>query len=240
MIQAHTIPLLSDNYAWLLRCTETGATAVVDPAEDAPIVAAVTQAGGRLDLILLTHHHGDHVAATDPVRARYGVPVVGAAADRGRLPHLDQPVSEGGSITLGASRIEVWETPGHTVGHISFVIPDGELLICGDTMFSLGCGRLLEGTPAQMFGSLRRFAALPAGTLVCCGHEYTASNARFAQHADPQNAELHTYAGKVAAEREAGRATVPSRLSDELACNPFLRAPDVATLADLRARKDRF
>ena len=240
MIQAHAIPLLSDNYAWLLRCSESGATAVVDPAEDAPIAAAVTAAGGRLDLILLTHHHGDHVAATDVVRAHYGVPVVGASADARRLPRLDQPVAEGDHVTLGAADIQVWETPGHTIGHISFIIPDGDLLICGDTMFSLGCGRLLEGTPAQMFSSLQRFAALPSTTLICCGHEYTASNARFAEHADPDNVALHAYAATVATRRDAGEATVPSRLSDELACNPFLRAPDVATLADLRARKDRF
>jgi hydroxyacylglutathione hydrolase len=240
MIHARAVPILSDNYAWLLRCSETGAVAIVDPAEEAPVLAAIEAAGGRLDLILLTHHHGDHIAATDPVRARYGAPVVGAAADRHRLPHLDQEVAEGAEVKLGASVLHVWETPGHTVGHISFVIPDGGVLLCADTLFSLGCGRLLEGTPAQMFNSLQRLAALPPETLVCCGHEYTASNARFARHADPDNAALAAYAATVTARRDAGQPTVPSVLSDELACNPFLRAADVATLADLRARKDHF
>ena len=238
MIEAHAVPLLSDNYAWLLRCPATGTTAIVDPAETAPIIAAVDAAGGRLDLILLTHHHGDHVAAADQIRAHYGAPITGAAADRHRLPRLDREVREGAVIELGEARGEVWETPGHTIGHISFVFPG--VLICADTLFSLGCGRLLEGTPAQMFASLRRCAALPPETLVCCGHEYTASNARFALHADPENAALRAYAEGVTTRRAAGQATVPSLLSDELACNPFLRAPDVSTLADLRARKDHF
>jgi hydroxyacylglutathione hydrolase len=138
----------------------------------------------------------------------------------------------------------VMETPGHTRGHISFYFPDGPddhgILICADTLFSLGCGRLLEGTAAEMFASLRKFAALPPETLVCCGHEYTQSNARFALHVDPDNAALQAYAENVRKKRAQGLPTVPSLLSDELAANPFLRAPDVATLADLRARKNSF
>jgi hydroxyacylglutathione hydrolase len=240
MIQAHAIPELTDNYAWLLRCTETGVTAIVDPAEEAPVMDAVQAAGGRLDLILLTHHHGDHIAATDAVRARTGAPVIGAKADAYRLPRLDRDVAEGSEIDIGTATARVFETPGHTVGHISFFVPEGAVLLCGDTLFSLGCGRLLEGTAAQMFTSLQRFAPLPPETLVCCGHEYTVSNARFAEHVDPDNPELRTYAAHVRALREAGQPSIPSRLSDELACNPFLRASDVATLSDLRSRKDHF
>jgi hydroxyacylglutathione hydrolase len=240
MITAHPIPILSDNYAWLLRCGDTGATAIVDPAEEAPIAASIDAHGGRLDLILLTHHHSDHVAATDAIRARYPAPVVGAAADAHRLPRLDRTLVEGDSVTLGASNAVVIDTPGHTVGHIAFHFADGGVLLCGDTLFSLGCGRLLEGTAAQMFASLAKLATLPADTLVCCGHEYTLSNAAFACHVDPGNAALAAFAARVAKLRAGGMPTVPSRLGDEMAANPFLRAPDVATLADLREQKNNF
>ena len=240
MITAQAIPILQDNYAWLLRDSGTGAIAVVDPAEPAPIAAAIDAAGGRLDLILLTHHHGDHIAGTDAIRARYGARVIGARADVRRLPRLDQAVGEGDTVALGDTKGQVMDTPGHTRGQIAFWFPDGGVLICGDTLFSLGCGRLLEGTPAEMFTSLRKFAALPPETWVCCGHEYTEGNARFAEQATPDNPDLKAYVGRVRALRADGKPTVPSRLADELACNPFLRAPDVAALADLRARKDNF
>ena len=240
MIKASLVPILQDNYAWLLRDEESGCTAIVDPAEVDPVVAAIEAAGGTLDLILLTHHHGDHIAGTDAIRQRYGAKVVGAKADAHRLPKLDREVSEGSEVDLGACTARVFETPGHTRGHISYFFPDGNVLLCGDTLFSLGCGRLLEGTAAEMHKSLVRFAALPPETLVCCGHEYTESNARFALHADPGNGDLQAYAERVKQQRAANLPTLPSLLSDELACNPFLRAQDVATLADLRSRKDSF
>ena len=238
MITVQAVPLLSDNYAWLLRDTVAGAVAIVDPGEAAPAIAAIEASGGRLDAIWLTHHHGDHVAGTDAVRARFGAKVFGAAADAHRLPKLDVALAEGDTGTLGGSTARVLDTPGHTVGHIAFV-SDG-VLLCGDTLFSLGCGRLLEGTAADMFSSLRKFAALPPDTMVYCGHEYTESNARFALHATPDNAALRAFAAEVARKRAAGQATVPSRLGDEMAANPFLRAPDVATLAALRSAKDKF
>jgi len=239
-ITATPVPILSDNYAWLLRDAASGATAIVDPAEPGPIEAAIEQAGGRLDLILLTHHHADHVAGTDRIRARFGAPVVGAKADAHRLPRLDQAVAEGDTVPLGGSAARVIETPGHTRGHIAFFFPAGDVLACGDTLFSLGCGRLLEGTAGEMFASLGKLAALPPDTLVCCGHEYTASNARFALSVDPNNAALQARAETVKRLRAAGTPTLPSRLIDELAENPFLRAPDVAAFADLRRRKDQF
>ncbi len=240
-ITAHAVPILSDNYAWLLRDDVSGAVAIVDPADPAPIIAAIEQqAGGRLDLILLTHHHADHVAGTDEVRARFGAPVVGAAADARRLPRLDRAVAEGDSVELGTAAAAVIDTPGHTVGHIAFHFPDGGVLLCGDTLFSLGCGRLLEGTAAQMFASLAKFARLPGDTLVCCGHEYTQSNARFALTVEPNNAALVARAAEVDRLRAAGRATVPSTIAAELAENPFMRAPDVASLAGIRAKKDTF
>lgn len=239
-LSAHAVPLLSDNYAWLLRDEATGMTAFVDPADADACIAAIEAAGGRLDLILLTHHHGDHVAGTDAVRARYGCPVVGAAADARRLPRLDRAVTEGDTVALGDSVLRVIDTPGHTVGHIAFFGGDNHVLICGDTLFSLGCGRLLEGTAADMYASLHKLAALPEDTLVCCGHEYTQSNARFALHADPDNAALRARAADVDRLRRAGQPTIPSRLADEMAENPFMRAPDVPTLARLRAEKDSF
>jgi hydroxyacylglutathione hydrolase len=239
MITIQAVPILSDNYAWLLR-DASGTVAIVDPGEAAPVIAAIDAAGGRLDLILLTHHHGDHVAGTDAVRARFSARVVGAKADAHRLPRLDIAVAEGDVVAVGESRARVLDTPGHTRGHIAYLFEGDHALFCGDTLFSLGCGRLLEGTAADMFASLAKFAALPGETRVYCGHEYTESNARFALHATPDNAALQRFAAGVRAARAAGRATVPSLLADELAANPFLRAPDVATLADLRARKDKF
>jgi hydroxyacylglutathione hydrolase len=240
MVTAEPIPILSDNYAWLVRDSATGAVAVVDPAEPGPVAAAIDAAGGRLDLILLTHHHSDHIAGADEIRGRYNARVIGAAADAHRLPRLDHQVAEGDSFAFGNSAADVIDTPGHTRGHIAFYFGNGGVLLCGDTLFSLGCGRLIEGTPAEMFASLRKLAQLPADTLVCCGHEYTENNARFALSADPGNTALIAYAAKVKQWRVASRPTVPSRLADELAANPFLRAPDVATFADLRARKDKF
>jgi hydroxyacylglutathione hydrolase len=238
-ITATPVPILKDNYAWLLH-DGSGATAIVDPAEPAPIIAALERAGGRLDLILLTHHHADHVAGTDEVRARFGARVVGAAADAHRLPKLDQAVREGDQVVLGDGTARVIDTPGHTRGQINFYFADGGVLLSGDTLFSLGCGRLIEGTAAEMFASLRKLAALPGGTKVCCGHEYTESNARFALSVDGENQALVRRAEEASRQRAAGRPTVPSLLSDELAANPFLRATDVATFAGLRARKDRF
>ena len=239
-ISATPIPILSDNYAWMLRDSGTGAVGIVDPADAGPIIAALEQAGGRLDLILLTHHHADHIAGVDEVRARFGCKVVGAAADRHRLPKLDRALREGDEVALGGASGRVIDTPGHTRGQINFFFPDGAILLSGDTLFSLGCGRLIEGTAAEMFASLRKLAALPGETKVCCGHEYTESNARFAVTVEPDNAALKARYEEVKRLRAAGQPTIPSVMADELAENPFLRAKDVESFADIRARKDKF
>ncbi len=240
-VTAQPVPILSDNYAWMLRDSGTGAVAIVDPADAKPIIAALEKAGGRLDLILLTHHHQDHIGGVDEVRAHFSsAKVVGAAKDAHRLPKLDQRVNEGDAVAFGNASARVIETPGHTRGQINYFLPDGEILLTGDTLFSLGCGRLTEGTAEEMFASLSKLKALPGGTKVCCGHEYTESNARFALSVDADNAALKARTEHARQQRAAGQPTVPSTMASELAANPFLRAPDVATFADLRAKKDRF
>jgi len=238
-VTVQPVPILSDNYAWLLREAGSGAVAIVDPADATGVFPAI-DAAGRLDLILLTHHHADHTAGTDEVRARYGCPVVGAKADAHRLPRLDIAVSEGDEVMFGNTRAVVLETPGHTRGHVAYFFPVGAVLLCGDTLFSVGCGRLLEGTAAEMFASLKKLSALPDETLVACGHEYTASNVQFALTVEPENMALHARALEVMQLRSAGQSTVPSMLAQERATNPFLRAPTVARLAEIRTAKDNF
>ena len=238
-MSVQAIPILADNYAWLLR-DGSGFVAIVDPAELGPIEAAIERDGGRLDAIVLTHHHDDHIAAVEPLRERYQARVIGAAADARRLPKLDTAVAEGQTVQLGDAQARVIDTPGHTVGHIAYFIEPGGILLCGDTLFSLGCGRLLEGTAADMFASLQKLASLPPEALVCCGHEYTQSNARFALTEEPDNTALRSRAEEVDRLRAASQPTVPTRLSEELAANPFLHACDADQLGAMRARKDNF
>jgi hydroxyacylglutathione hydrolase len=239
-LSALTVPMLSDNYAWLLRDDATGALAFIDPADAEAGAAAVEAQGGKLDLILLTHHHDDHIAGAEALRTRYGAKIVGAAADAHRLPRLDQAVTEGDHLRFSSYEGTVIDTPGHTVGHISYFFPDGPILFCGDTMFSLGCGRMFEGTAEQFFASFRKIAGLPPATLICCGHEYTQSNARFALSVDPDNEALREKAAEVDRMRAAGQQTVPVLLEDELLVNPYLRAPDAASFGRLRSLKDSF
>jgi hydroxyacylglutathione hydrolase len=233
------LPCLSDNYTWLLRAPD-GRLAVCDPGEAAPVIAAVEAAGGALDLILLTHHHDDHIAGVGELVARYGAQVLGAKRDVHRLPPLDRVVEPGQRVDVLGVPMAVLTSDGHTRGHVAFHFPDCAILLCGDTLFSLGCGRLLEGTAAEMFDSLQLLAALPPETLVCCGHEYTQSNARFALTVEPDNAALQERAKQVDALRAEGKATLPSTIGQELATNPFLRVKDVATLARIRTGKDNF
>lgn len=233
------VPVLSDNYVWLLKDEVSGAVGVVDPGESVPVQKALDARGGRLDMIFLTHHHSDHTAGALALSHHYGAKIAGAAADRHRLPPLDLAVRPGDTVPFGSTSARVLGTPGHTTGHICYYFPDPPILFCGDTLFSLGCGRLFEGTPEDLFRSLREFDALPDETLVCCGHEYTESNVRFCLKEDPDNAALKLRAEEIKALRAAGKPTLPSVLGSERACNPFLRAPDVATLAHLRAAKDK-
>ncbi len=248
------LPCLQDNYAWLLHDATSGATACVDVPEAAPILAALAQRGWRLDTILLTHHHWDHIDGVAELRAATGARVIGAAADAHRLPPLDLALAPGESVTIGSDTGTVIDVPGHTVGHIAFHFPDSGVVFTADSLMAFGCGRLFEGTPAQMWDSLQRLAALPPETLVCSGHEYAQGNARFALTIEPGNPTLVQRAAEIDAARAAGRPTVPVRLSLELATNPFLRAhqpgikaalglsdaDDATVFAEIRARKDRF
>ncbi|MFW8635181.1 hydroxyacylglutathione hydrolase [Cribrihabitans pelagius] len=229
-----TLPCLSDNYAYLIHDAEGGRTALVDAPEAAAIKAELQRRGWGLDWILLTHHHWDHVDGTAELAESYGAKVAGAAADAARLPPLDKQLSDGESFDLFGEEVRVMDVSGHTVGHIAFYIPGAGAVFTADSLMALGCGRLFEGTPEQMWRSLSRLAALPAETIVCSGHEYTQSNARFALTVDPGNAALKARAEDIDAARAEGRPTVPSKLQVELDTNPFLRAGDRALKAQLR------
>lgn len=220
-----TVPCLSDNYAFLVHNAATGQTALIDAPEAAPIFAALDARGWTLTDVLLTHHHWDHVDGLPDIRDRYAPRVIGAAADTHRLPALDLAVTPGDPLTLCGETAQIIDVPGHTIGHIAIHLPG--LLFSADSLMALGCGRLFEGTPAQMWDSLQKLRALPDDTLVCSGHEYTETNLAFALSLD-QPAALTARADRIRTARAAGRPTVPSRLADEKATNPFLRADDSA------------
>ena len=234
------IPILDDNYAWFLRDEATGMTAVIDAAVVEPVADFIAKEGGRLDWLLITHHHGDHIAGIPELARRYGAKIAGNAADAARLPKLDVALKPGDTFALGESVAAILDSPGHTRGHIAWSFSGDDALFPGDTLFAAGCGRLLEGTAAEMFSSLAAFAHLPDSTKVCCGHEYTLSNIRFALSVEPENAALRAYAVKAKAQRDAGEPTIPTTLGLERAVNPFMRARDVAELAARRSAKDSF
>lgn len=247
-----TIPCRQNNYAFLVHDAATGATALIDAPDAAPIAAELDRRDWRLTDILITHHHGDHVDGVEALR--HGVRVIGAAADAHRLPPLDLALGEGDPLEVCREAVSVLDVSGHTVGHLAFHFPASGLVFTADSLMALGCGRLFEGTAAQMWESLGKLAALPPETLVCSGHEYTASNARFALTIEPDNPKLISRSDAVTATRAAGRPTVPSTLKEELDTNPFLRAdtpairatvgmgdaPAVEVFAEVRARKDAF
>ena len=228
MIEIVRIPALSDNYIWLAHDPASGETVVVDPAEAGPVLAALDRLGWRLTHILNTHHHGDHVGGNRELKDRTGCTIVGHARDAARIPGIDVRVGDGDTVSLGNASARVIAIDGHTVGHIAYWFADAAALFCGDTLFSLGCGRLFEGTAAQMWTSLGRLRDLPAETRIYCGHESTEANARFALSLDPDNPALRARAADVRELRARAQPTVPSVLGDERACNPFLRCADPA------------
>ncbi|MFO1328619.1 MAG: hydroxyacylglutathione hydrolase [Rubrivivax sp.] len=229
------LPAFADNYIWLLH---DGAQAVVvDPGDAAPVQGALDTLRLQLRGILVTHHHPDHVGGVDALRPRLQGPVWGPA--RERIPAPFHALHDGDRVDALGLPFEVIDVPGHTAGHIAYVQCDGAaapLLFCGDTLFSGGCGRLFEGTPAQMSTSLGRLAALPDDTRVCCTHEYTLSNLRFAAAVEPGNADITAYVERCQAERDAGRPTLPSSIALERRINPFLRCAQPAVVAAARAQ----
>lgn len=225
------VPALSDNYVYLLHDAASGATAVVDPGEAAPVEAALAERGWTLTHILNTHHHADHIDGNEALKAKYGATLVGPKSEVSRIDGMDVTVAEGDTYDFAGHVAQVFETPGHTTGHIAFYFADSDALFCGDTLFSLGCGRMFEGTPAQFWDSLSKLRDLPDATRIYCGHEYTASNARFALSIDGDNAALKARAAEIDEQRAADRPTVPSLLGQEKAINPFLRADDPAIAA---------
>ena len=234
------IPALSDNYVWLVHEPASGETMVVDPAEAAPVLAAADARGWRIGQIWNTHWHPDHTGGNADVKAATGATISGPAAELARIPTLDVQLREGDRVSIGGIAADVIETPGHTAGHIAFHLPSEAVAFTGDTLFAMGCGRLFEGTPADMHASLRKLVALPDDTAVYCGHEYTLSNARFAHSVEPDNAAIADRLRAVEAMRAANEATVPTTIAAERATNPFLRAGDADELGRLRAAKDRF
>lgn len=249
-----TIPCRSDNYAFLGHNAQSGETFLVDAPEAAPILAALDARGWSLGWVLLTHHHGDHVEGLPGLLERHDAQVIGGAADAHRLPPLDRAVSDGDRLEIAGEPAQVMDVSGHTVGHIAFYFPQSAAVFTADSLMALGCGRVFEGTMEQMWGSLSRLAALPPETTVYSGHEYTAANGRFALTIEPENPDLQARVEAVQAARARNDATVPSKLSLELATNPFLRATEpqvqrnlgmegaepAQVFAEIRRRKDRF
>jgi hydroxyacylglutathione hydrolase len=248
------IPVLNDNYVYLIRDPDSGDVGVVDPAVSEPVLAELQRRGWHLTHILNTHHHGDHVGGNLALKEATGCTIVGPEADAERIPGIDIAVGDNEGIDFGSQHARIFDVPGHTSGHIAYWFSASKALFCGDTLFALGCGRLFEGTPAQMWTSLQKFLALPDDTRVYCAHEYTESNARFAVTVEPGNTALTERYAEIKALRAAGRPTVPSTIGVERATNPFLRpmsgnlratlgmaeADDVAVFAETRKRKDGF
>lgn len=248
------VPVLQDNYLYLVHDPTSGETAIIDPAVEDETVEALAARGWTPTHIFNTHHHFDHVGANLTLKERFDLTIVGPAADRERIPGIDIAVGEGDPVYLGEHKAEVIFVPGHTTGHIAYHFADADMLLCGDTLFSLGCGRLFEGTPEQMWASLSKLMQLPEQTLVYCAHEYTEANGKFALTIEPENTALQARMKEIETLRREGRPTVPTTLALEKDTNPFLRpmseavqerlnlpgAPIPAVFAEIRKRKDHF
>ena len=251
MLEIHQFACLSDNYGYLLHDPTSGETACIDTPDADAYLREAAHKGWQITQIWNTHWHPDHAGGNNAIKAATGCTVI-APAEVERIAAPDRVIAHGDSVSLGAFTAQVIDVSGHTNGHIAFHLPEAGVAFVGDAVFALGCGRMFEGQPDQFWASLSRIKALPPETLLYCAHEYTQSNARFALHVDPENAELQDYVAQIDRARSEGRPTVPTTLSRELATNPFLRADDVAlqarwggggavaTFAALRAAKDNF
>jgi hydroxyacylglutathione hydrolase len=252
-LEIHQFMCLSDNYGVLVHDPAAGSTASIDAPEADAVRKALGTKGWKLTHILVTHHHGDHTAGIAPLKAEAGCTVIGPKAEANRIKGLDKVVAEGDAFDFGSTQVRVLDTPGHTSGHISYWVPSESVAFVGDTLFAIGCGRVIEGTPQMMWQSLQKIAALPPATEVYCGHEYTLANAKFALTIEPENEALRQRAAEVEKLRSAGKFTLPTRVDVELATNPFLRpqvpairkrlgleqARDWQVFAEIRERKNR-
>ncbi|MDP1025740.1 hydroxyacylglutathione hydrolase [Sphingomonas sp. KR1UV-12] len=238
-LQVVAVPVLADNYAWLVYDPHTQEAVVVDPGEAGPVQAAADARGWTIAQVWTTHWHPDHTGGNAAMKAA-GATILGPEAERAKIDPMDVGLSEGDVVRIGSHTGQVMAVPGHTAGHIALHFADDALLFTGDTLFAMGCGRLFEGTPAEMWANMERFAAMPDETKVYGGHEYTQSNARFAAHTDPDNRDIAARREEVDALRARGEPTLPTTIGQERATNPFLRAGSAARLGELRAAKDAF
>ena len=238
MLEIVRIPVLSDNYVWLVHEAHSGETLVIDPAVAAPVLAAAEARGWTITQIWNTHWHPDHVGGNAEIKAATGCVITGPADEAERIPTLDVHVRGGDVVQLGDVRATVMDVPAHTAGHIAYHFATAQAAFVGDTLFAMGCGRLFEGTAAQMYDNMRKLEALGDDTAIYCAHEYTLSNARFAVTVEPDNADLAARLADVIAMRGRGEATVPTTIALERATNPFMRAALVEELAARRAAKD--
>lgn len=232
------VPILNENYSYILE--SGGEVAVVDPGEPAPIEYELEQQGLRPSFILNTHHHTDHIAGNKQLQKKYEAKIIAPALEQKRIPDIDKGVSDGESFMLGNEKISIIGTPGHTKGHICFYAKESAALFCGDTLFSMGCGRLFEGTPEQMWESLQKIMALPDHTQIYCAHEYTQKNGEFCLAIEPDNANLIERMNEVKKLRANGQPTIPSSLGTEKKTNVFLRSGKAAAFAQLRRLRDSF
>jgi hydroxyacylglutathione hydrolase len=252
--ETHLFLCLKDNYGVLVHDPANGATAAIDAPEAAPVEAALKATGWKLSDILVTHHHADHTGGIAELKDRHKCRVVAPKAEAGKIPLVDETVCEGDEVSVGTLAANVIETPGHTAGHITYWFHGDRLAFAGDTLFSIGCGRVIEGTPEMMWASLKKLRDLPGDTKVYCGHEYTLANIKFAQTIEPGNAALQARAAQAAKQIAGKQWTIPTTIDEEKAANPFLRAdvptvaaavglagkPAAEVFAEIRARKNKF
>jgi len=254
MIQIQQIPVLQDNYIYLIHETESGETAVVDPAIAEPVLTVLEKNNWQLTYILNTHHHADHVGGNKELKTATQCKIIGSKSDSKRIPEIDITLQNNDTFTIGTQTVKIIECSGHTLGHIAFYLADANALFCGDTLFSMGCGRLFEGSAEQMWQSLTKFTQLPLDTQIYCAHEYSLANAKFALSVEPNNTELTRTIDHFTQLRKNNTATIPTSLEQEIATNPFLRlnsaeirsslnlegVTDLKVFTELRKRKDNF
>lgn len=238
MISVELVPILQDNYCYLLKSANE--IAIVDPGDAAPVLDALEKRGLRASTIFITHHHGDHTAGIEAIKKSHECTVYGPAAEADKIRHLDAVLNEGDTVSFGSEAANVIATPGHTAGHIVYHFPHSKLLFAGDTLFSLGCGRLFEGTADDMFSSLAKLKNLPDDTALYCGHEYTLGNAKFLLSVAPEHAGLQKKLADIENKRAKGVPTLPTTLGEEKALNLFLQCETAEAFAALRRLKDQF